>query len=221
MKLSRQLHLKAPAKCVGGTSLIEFLIALGIFSFIITGLVVANLLGLKEDQLMESKAGASDSSRLMLETMLQDIHMANSWDIGNISTFGTISSNYFVVDDSSSSSNLVGNALRLYPDTNSVSFIIYYFDTSTQTDEVLWRWVSTNSAATIICSNLINTTYFDGEDYRGVTKEVNDNPYLVVHTTLHFCQFQYPTTLVGYSNALYSSYTMDFRATPYLPQRVF
>jgi hypothetical protein len=41
-------------------TLVEIVVALGIFSFVVIGLVYTHLYGLSQDQLVQSKLGASD-----------------------------------------------------------------------------------------------------------------------------------------------------------------
>jgi hypothetical protein len=102
-------------------------------------------------------------------------------------------------------------------DTSQI--IVYYYDSSdsANSDGCLLRYASNSVSvtSTVIASNLIAPLYFTGEDYTGATQY--DRTFKgVIHTTLQFCQFQYPTTTVG-SNCLFSSYHIDCRATPHLP----
>ena len=222
MKISRLSRLPASprfARSVAGFTLAELMIAMTIFAMTVLAVLVANILGLKEEQLMESKAGSCDSSRLAVQTLIQDIHCANAWDIGTISNFTSMSGSSFQLVNSGSGTNLQGNALRLYPHNNTNDYLIYYFNPTVTDNGVLMRWWSTNSATAIVASNLIDDMTFYGEDYSGNLRQTNNDYTLVVHTALHFCQFQYPTTQVG-SNFLYNSYTIELRATPFLPSRL-
>jgi hypothetical protein len=164
---------------------------------------------------VESKAGASDSSRKALNQLPMDIRSAKRWAIGNLS--GTTFSG---LGDGAAQQ---GAALQLFPTTNfSTPYILYYFDLSdtNNSDGRLMRTVNTNWNPVVLASNLITSLYFTAEDYTGktATNQGNSTAYKnVIHTTLQFCQFQYPLTQVG-SNWLYDYYKLDFRATPHLPE---
>jgi hypothetical protein len=192
------------------------MIATTLMGIVMIGILSSNYLGLRENQLMGSKAGASDSSRFAVNDLLQDIRAAKGYQIGSVS--GT---NIFTAI---TNGNQQGQALILYPiliSTNesidTTKYILYYYDLSdsANSDGRLWRYVSTNQATSVIASNLINTLYFTSEDYSGATQTVRTYKG-VIHTTLQFCQFQYPLTTVG-SNSLYDYYRIDCRATPHLP----
>jgi len=200
-------------------TLFEMLIATAVMVMLIVGVMSANILGMKEDQLVESMAGANDTSRNALNIMLQDIRLSKGYYIGSYSG-GAFTA-------CSSGTNQQGTAVMLYPVVNSTNqavdtsqSIMYYFDLSDSinNDGRLWRTSNVagdSESGTVIASNLINTLYFTSEDYTG-TPQTSRTFKGVIHTTLQFCEFQYPLTRVG-SNYLYQYYRMDCRATPHLP----
>lgn len=195
-------------------TLIEAMFASGTLIILIIALLSAHLMGLRLDQVVESKAGASDSSRRALNQLPTDIRSSKMWSIGNIS--GT------TVTVISGGTAQQGTALELFQSTNGSQYILYYFDTSdsANSDGKLMRTTSTNWSPVVIASNLINTLYFTAENYNGViaTNQGNSTAYKnIIHTTLQFCQFEYPLTQVG-TNGLYDYYKMDFKATPHLPE---
>jgi len=194
-------------------TLVEMMFSMGIFVVVIMALLASHLLGLREDQLLESKCGASDSTRRTLQQLPVDIRSAKMWNLGNMS------GSTFVAN--SNGAPQTGTALQLCLTTNGSQFVIYYFDSSDTNNGKLWRNSnSTNWIPVLMTSNLINTLYFTAENYNGViqTNEGTSKAYKnVVHATLQFCQFQYPLTPVG-TNGLYDYYRMDFRATPHLPE---
>jgi hypothetical protein len=181
---------------------------------VIMALLSAHLMGLRLDQLVESKAGASDSSRRTLNKLPMDIRSSKMWNIGNISGTNVVN----VVGGQAQQ----GTALQLYQTASGSQYILYYFDLSgsNNSNGKLMRTVSTNWNPVVIASNLINTLYFRGEDYNGnvSTLDGTSKAYkTVIHTTLQFCQFLYPLTPVG-SNGLYDYYKLEFKATPHLPE---
>jgi hypothetical protein len=197
-------------------TLVEIMIASTLMLMVFAGLFAAHFLGLREDQLMESKAGASDSSRYAINQMMQDIRASKGYDIGSYfdgtSVFTAITNG-----------NLQGPDLRLYSSIissnqmiNTNQYIVYYFDSSQAAagNGMLWRY-GPGGVTTLVTSNLINTLWFTSENYLGSTQ--TSRTYKgVVHTTLQFTKFLYPLTQVG-SNCLYTYYRIDCRVTPHLP----
>ena len=196
-------------------TLIEMMFTILVMTFVIGGLMSANFLGMREERLMESKAGASETARRSVNQLLYDIRAAKGFDIG------TMAGTNFTP---TTNGPFQGTSLKLYCiaiSTNSAidpnRYILYYFDTSQSAslNGMLWRVNSTNGTAKVMVSNLINTLYFTSEDYLGRTQSVRTYKG-VVHATLQFSQFQYPLTPVG-TNGLFDYYRIECRATPHIP----
>jgi hypothetical protein len=200
-----------------GNTLIEIMFAVTIMTMLIIGIMSAHLLGLREDQWVESKAGASDSSRKVLQQLPKDIKSSKMWFIGNMS------GNSFVIATNSAQ----GTALQLFETTNGSAYILYYFDlTYSNNSDVHLMRNATNTvwSPVLLASNLVNWLgngyTFQVEDFNGnlATNAGNSKGYKqLIHTTLQYCLFQYPLTQVG-TNGLYDFYKMEFRATPHLPE---
>ena len=196
-----------------GHTLIEAMLAIGtIIIMVIMALMAAHLMGLRQNQLVQSKCGASDSSRRALQNLPVDIRMAKMWNLNPKR------------DDFVAITNgaMQGTALELCSTTNGSQYTLYYFDTNdvANSDGKLMSTSITNWNPVVIASNLINTLYFTAEDFRGITQTnfINGRYYKnVIHVNLQFCQFQYPQTTVG-TNGLYDYYKLEFRATPHLPE---
>ncbi len=182
---------------------------------VVLALLASNLLGMRYNQLVQSKCGASDTSRRTLQQLPMDIRSSKMWNVGSMN------GNNFV--PSVDGAPQKGTALQLCQTTNGSQYILYYFDLSdtNNSNGRLWRnGNNTNWNPVVLASNLINTLYFTAENYNGQTQtnEGTSKAYKnVIHTTLQFKQFQYPLTDVG-SNCLYDYYRIDFRATPHLPE---
>ncbi|HEY4416347.1 MAG TPA: prepilin-type N-terminal cleavage/methylation domain-containing protein [Verrucomicrobiae bacterium] len=199
-----------------GMTLPEVMISSAIMVLAIAAMISANMMGFKENQLMTSKSGASDTSRYAVNTLLQDIRLAKGYQIGNID-----STNAFI---QITNGLLQGTAIQLFPIIISsnqtidiTKYILYYFDLSDTNNNngKLWRYTSTNQVSSILASNLINSMYFSSEDYSGTVQ--SSRTYKgVIHTTLQFCEFQFPLTKVG-PTYLFNYYRIDCRATPHLP----
>jgi Tfp pilus assembly protein PilW len=202
-----------------GFTLVEVMIAGGLSVMVIAAILTANFIGLSETQWVESKAGADNTSRLALDNLERDIRGAKMWFIGNMN--GTTFTN--IINGTSQQ----GPALQLFQTTNgSSSYVIYYFDLtySNQNNGKLMRLTSSNTTPVVIASNLVNWLNngysFSSEDYNGniATNDGSRTWKNVIHTTLQFCQFEYPITTVGGTNSLYDFYKMEYRATPHLPE---
>jgi hypothetical protein len=196
-----------------GLTLVETMTTMGVFGLVIMALLYAHIFGLKQDQLVESKLGASDQARRSFEQILRDVRSANMYDIGNYSggTF-TVVSNGILQQ---------GNSVRIFLTTDTAISVIYYFDTnSTPGTNTLKRIRTGDASATLLADHLTN--YYGGpllfysEDHLGnVISDIQNKR--VVHFTLGFLQYQYPLTRVGSgSNYLYDFYKMEFRVTPHV-----
>lgn len=179
------------------------------------GLFAVHLMGLREDQLLESKGGASDTARRNINQLRNDIYAAKGWRLGswNGTSFVAITNGAL----------LRGNALQIYPlilisnqVIDTANYRMYYFDTSGVANfDGHLCYLTNNGVSQIIVSNLINPLYFTCEDYQGTTQTVASYQS-VIHATFQYAQFQFPLTQVG-SNCLFNSYHVDLRATPHLP----
>jgi len=208
---------RLPARQSQGFTLVEFYISTALMiSCVIMGLFAVHLMGLREDQLLESKAGASDSARRNINQLRYDIYGAKGWQIGSWDGSSFVNVSNGVIQQ--------GNALIIYPliiTSNQIvdvsKYILYYFDSSdvANNNGRLWHLNSTNGVNLVSVSNLIAPLNFTGERYDGST-QTNRTYKSVIHATFQYSQFQYPLTKVG-SNSLFNSYRIDVRATPHLP----
>jgi hypothetical protein len=197
-------------------TLIEVMIASSLMTLVLAAILSANYFGFRENQFMQSKAGASNTSRQAVNQFLNDIRSAKGYQIGNLSV-----SNVFIPITNGLQQ---GMALQLYPilissnlSVDTTKYVLYYFNTSdiAHNDAWLWRYTSTNQTHSVAASNLFSTLFFSSEDYMGNVQ--NTRTYKgVIHTTLQFSEFLYPLTKVGTSN-IFNYYRMDCRATPHLP----
>lgn len=203
---------------LSGMTLVEVTIAFGLMVVVLGAIIAANLIGFQENQYLSAKAGATNISRYSVDQMLNDIRMAKGYAIG------TISGTNFTSFSAITNGTFQGTALQLYPilvSTNDsidyTKYILYAFDLSQTnvSNGMLWRYTSTNQLTLCVASNLINTLFFKSECYNG-TNQCLATYKSVIHTTLQFCEFVYPLTLVN-SNNIFEYYRIDCRATPHLP----
>ena len=204
-----------------GFTLVERMFGMGLLVIMIGALLAANLVGMRAAQLVETKGGASDTSRKVLQKLPVDIKSSKLWFLGNMN--GTTNFSNFAQTTNSSQ----GTAIKLFPTTNnSTPYIIYYFDlsNSNNSDGHLVRVTSDSWSPVVLASNLVNWL---GGGYSFTVEDYNGNPVAnagtstsykrIIHTTLQFCKFEYPLTTVG-TNGLYDYYKLEFKATPHLPE---
>lgn len=182
----------------------EMMVTMGVFSLMVLGLVSAHIFGLKRDQLVQSKLGASEQSRRGFDLLTQDVRGAKKWRVGNGN------GNSFSPIDNGSLQQ--GNALQLNLTTDTNKYIRYYFETA---NNQLCRMKTGETGFKVIAKDLTNTMYFTAENYLGATQTTLTYKGLV-KVALQFRQYQYPLTKVG-PGYYYDSYTLQFRLTPHAP----
>lgn len=195
----------APARRALAHTLVELMVAIGVFSLVTLGLIAAHLFGLRQAQLVESKLGASDMARRVFGNITSEIRAAKLMRIGN----GTLMSFAPLTNGVPQQ----GNALQLSLTTDTNVFIRYYFETN---NARLCRMASGVSGYSVIANCLTNGMCFRAQDYRG--SNVTDLAYKsVIQMVLEFSQYQYPLTRVG-PGYYYDYYRLQFKATPHCPQ---
>ena len=185
-------------------TLAEALVATGLFSLTVLGLTYAQLAGMKYDQLVASKLGASETSRRGFNLLTSDIRAAKMWSVGN-GNAGTYTA-------CRNGTNQQGNAIQLHFTTDTNSYVRYFFDTGNQR---LCRALSGEERYTILASHLTNVMRFHAEKYDGTPAQDLQYKYVIV-TTMEFAQYQYPLTRVGPGN-IYDYYRLQFRTTSHCP----
>lgn len=191
-------------------TIVEMLITMSIFGMVVAGFISLQLFGMRQGQLVESKLGASDQSRKLLEKMGWEIRAAKEMDIGNMSS----GSNFTEV---AYGSLLRGTALRIYlKPSNTNTYVQYYFNTNSR---ALYRKQSGVTAVKLIANELTNNMSFQVEDYRGVVQTNANDTHLwrnCVRVILEFAQYQYPLTQVG-PDCLYDYYKLEYKIAPHCP----
>jgi Tfp pilus assembly protein PilW len=187
-----------------GMGMVDYMVALGIFTFATLGLIGVELSAMKIDQMTNSKSGACEMARLSFNDMNSDIRAAKIWGIAN-GTFGSITT----IPQGTSQR---GNAIQLCLTTATNQYIVYYFNTNSGT---LFRYHSGDAGTTTVAQYLTNSMYFQSEDPFG-NLQTNLTYKGVVHTVMQFYQYQYPMTVIG-PGYEYVFYQLNFRTTPHVP----
>jgi prepilin-type N-terminal cleavage/methylation domain-containing protein len=213
MTLFRMILRSSPRAATPGRqafTLVELMVSMSIFSMVMLGMISLHFFGQRQDQLVQSKLGASDQSRRALDQLTDDIRSAKIWSIGN----GAFS-DFTAIPNGTVQQ---GNAVKLNLTINTNKSIVYYFDTSARK---LYRQHSGSPlpARTLIASGLTNMTAnsmsFRAENYRGAA-QTDLTHKGVVSILLEFAEYQYPYTQVG-PGLLYDYYKMQFKVTPHVP----
>jgi prepilin-type N-terminal cleavage/methylation domain-containing protein len=179
----------------GGFTITELLIAVTILSFVIAGVVSANVYGLKMLRVSENKLIASEGARKAIGKMADEIRNANRLYVGNV-TNGIFSA---VADGVVQS----GDGVLIYPSTNQTQFILYYLNSS---DNTLRRSTSTTNKTVIVARSITNAVLFTGQDCFGNILTNSSQMNRTFHLDLEFYQ---PKTfgVVADSYSLQSSMT--------------
>jgi prepilin-type N-terminal cleavage/methylation domain-containing protein len=185
-------------------TLVEMLVTMSIFGIVVLGMVQLHLFGLSQNQIVESKLGASDQSRMAFGQMLNDVRSAKLWRVGNV-----VGTNFVPI---AAGTPQRGTALLIYQTTNTVPFIQYHFETNNGA-----RLLRTSSlvGTTLVVNDLTNTMFFQAEDHRGIVKTDISYRY-AIRILMEFYQYRYPKTTIG-QGYLYDYYKMEFKVTPHSP----
>jgi Tfp pilus assembly protein PilW len=199
----------------------EMMVAVFIFVFMVLGIIYVWMFALRYDELVCSKLGASEKSRMSFDVLTADIRSAKWWKVGN----GTNNGSTLVFTACGNATNQIGNALKLSAsgDTNSTAFVIYCFDTNACN---LYRMSNGVTPFQIIAQSLTNTGIygngltntsmtFHAEHFDGTPAQDYSYKYAIV-TTMEFCQYQYPLTYVGPGN-YYNYYRIQLKAASHCP----
>ena len=209
-------------------SVTEMMVAVFIFVFLVLGIIYVWMFAMRYDELVCSKLGASEKSRMSFDTLTGDIRASKWWRIGN----GTNAASFVPCGNATSQ---LGNALKLSADanTNSSAYIIYYFNTNNSPINGCTLCRSSNGVATvqIMVQSLTNTGYtpmsmaFHAEQRpsTNLVTAITDDDILhdlqfkyVIVTTMEFCQYQYPLTKVG-PGYYYNYYCIQLKAASHCP----
>ena len=180
------------------------MVASAVFGLTVIGFVYCQMFGMRQDELVNSKIGASEQARLSFNDLANDIRAAKIWQIGN----GDLSSFTGIPQGT----NQQGNALKLSLTTDTNSYYLYYFDTNACK---LFRGHSGSAATPCLAQFLTNTMYFQAQNYHG-DNQTDLTHKGVIDVVMQFCQYQYPITKVG-PGYFYDYYKMELRLTPHAP----
>ena len=193
-------------------TLMEMLVAVAIFSTVVTTMVAVQVFGLRVYTLAATKLSATAGGRKAMNQIRDQIREAKTLNVGNCnltpSSFNPLGlTNY-----------QVGNALEIFPTNNPNNYTIFYLNTTTATNCTLEQFTVSNGVTNnmVLTSYLTNQDIFTAQDYQGNTL-TNDQVManrMVIYLKLQFSQWEYPIAVVG-SNGFnaYDYYQLRTRIT--------
>jgi hypothetical protein len=108
-----------------------------------------------------------------------------------------------------------GNALIVYPTTNTTAYSVFYLDTSTTTNNLVQFNVSNNvtTYTKTLASYITNQIVFDARNWNNniVTNEQSLDNRLLIEVTMQFSQWEYPIATVGGGVNAYDFYQLRTR----------
>jgi prepilin-type N-terminal cleavage/methylation domain-containing protein len=166
----------------GGFTLPEVHISLAIFVIVLGALSVTYLFGLRVFELVRPKLEAVAQARSLLGNLNYEIKSSSQVKIGT----GTLTT--FV--EASATNTQAGNAIQIYPDSDTNSYFRYFRDANDQTLKKVTRRATTTNMI-IVASGITNQSVFTALDSTGkpLTNSQNNR---VIAMTLQFYQQEYP-----------------------------
>jgi hypothetical protein len=182
-KLGRAAKLPS-ARQTQAFTLPEMLVASSVCTLVIAGLVTTHLFALRLFEFTKPKMSASDGARVTISHLVGDVRNANRIRIGQGSqtTF----------TEAAFGARQQGNAIEVYPTTNTSSFFRYYRDT----DQRLKRMASGSTTNEVLANSVSNQVVFTSEDHLGNIL-TNNSGNRVIGMNLQFTQIEYPVMKIG------------------------
>ena len=206
-------------------TLVEMMVTSSLLVLVIAGTVSVNLFGMRQDELVGSKLGASDQARQNFNLLLDEIRSGKNVQIGTGWNTGFVPI---------TNGPQQGDTIQITPSTNAGVYIYYYFRTNAPTNSAWLVRVSTtatSSVTNIVAQSITNVTSafmtnalmfqalaFNGTNFVVLTNDptVYSTHNYLVNVLMQFYQFQYPMTKVG-PKYLYDYYQMNLQAARRAP----
>ncbi len=151
------INPRADGRASAAFTLPEVLVAASIFSFLVIGIVSANLFGLKWYQIGQTKLLATDTARAAMGRMTDELRNCNSNIVGNVTTNGIFTAH---VEGEAQT----GNGLLIFPTTNTNNYTAYFLNKG---DNTFRRYTYPGGTTNIIARMVTNAVIFRVQDFRG------------------------------------------------------
>ena len=201
-------------------TLVEMMIATGIFLFIFVGVVVGiQIFALRVYTLGATKLTATQGSRKLMDQIRDEIRQAKLLQVGNCDNSGN---NFFGAITGSNAA--IGNAIQIYSTTNTASagvgaaYSIYFLQTnnfaSGTSNSLIWYSVTATTSNSIDMADYItNLDVFSAVelvqmspgvyDYQTISNDTKNNQAYAIK--LQFSQWEYPIAVIS-TNGGYNAY---------------
>jgi hypothetical protein len=202
MKLPLSLRPASPRSPAprSAFTLAEIMTAMGLFSLVVVGMVYSQLFGMRTFNVTSTRLSASDNARKVLNRVRDDVHSGKLFYVGSGSSTG--------FTHIALNSPHQGNALQIYPTSDTNVFVRYYLDVASQS---LKRMASGTGQVQVLAPFLTNQIAFIAEDFAGHTL-TNDQNNRVIRMVLDFYQWEFPVAQ-AVAGAYYDSYHLQTRIT--------
>lgn len=178
-----------PLRCRGelGHTLVEMMVVLALLALVVLAILSCHLAGMRFTGFVLPKIQNAEYSRQLVSRMIEEIRCANTVAIGT----GTVSG----FTAAAANQPQAGNAIRVYPLTNSTSCIYYFQNTNNWTVQ---RMDLNSTQALVIADQVTNLLVFSMENFKGTTL-TNPQNNCVLSMLL---QMRRPTSVQGVSDTL-------------------
>ena len=196
MKFFKNFPNRARWRNVCGFTLVEMVIVAGTVTFLVGAMVCMQIFALRIYTLAATKLTATAGGRKALNQIRDQIREGKMVYVGNCSNANN-SSFYFITNAPQQ-----GNALIVYPTTNTTWYSIYYLDTHTSTNRLIQINITNNSVinySNTLASYITNNIVFDARDWLNniTTNEQSMDNRLLIEVTMQFSQWEYPIAYAG------------------------
>jgi hypothetical protein len=155
---TRDISCTLPGAVRTGHTLTEVMVASGLFSLVILGLLGCHFAGLRFYQFIQPKLQNAQYTRQTVGRMIEEVRCANSLQVG------TGSASTFTVAGPTNAQ--AGNALRIYMTTNLSQYIYYFHDAASATVQ---KVPQPGAGAVVIANAVTNDNLFTMQDFAGNT----------------------------------------------------
>ena len=141
-----------------GRTFAETMIAMALLTLVVSAIWITNIAGLKFSEYVRPKLDNARYARQTVARIIEEVRCANSIQVGTgtATTFSNAPAN----------SAQAGNALKVFPSTNSSQYIYFYLDTNAQ--QMIQVDLGVSNGFTIARS-VTNATPFRMENFSGTT----------------------------------------------------
>jgi Tfp pilus assembly protein PilV len=189
-----------------GFTLIEMMLVVGIFAFIILAIVSLQLFAMRVYTTAATKLSATTDGRESLNAIRDQIRSAQTAYVGTYN--GT------AFTQAAIGTAQQGNALQVANGITTNLIYYLYQDPSVPPTNILYSVI--NGAKTVLAKYVTNYYCFFAEDYQGnvLTNWTSYQNNTVIHVVMQFSQWEYPIGFVGTNGQnAYDFYTLQTRIT--------